>query len=262
MFRISHTAILEIVITFVALSLRRTKFHEPEKYQNLLRKTCFPSSTCDHFLHRHKAESRLEIDWLHQERGSHYFPIHSSTQLVCKVCDSQLLRASSSGGSKNKSLRWKRTNEVDGTLQIKDWKRKRLCSVFTGQATQFSPNHFMKLLPIPHVARWSWNPKSSGWGLDQVWISPTTPWVCWAVLSSLTWIKALCLLPLQLQHGYPSACCHGGNLVVKNLHWFSVMDAGWGETPLCKGTLGFIPLQLTWADVILGLRRLTWRHRL
>ena len=31
MFPTSHTAILEIVITFVALSLRRTKFHEPEQ---------------------------------------------------------------------------------------------------------------------------------------------------------------------------------------------------------------------------------------
>ena len=121
MFPISHTAILEIVVTFVALFLRRTKFHEPEKYQNLLRKTFFLSSTCDHFLHRHKAESRLEIHWLHHEWGSDYFPIDSSTQLVCKVCDSQLLRASSSGGSKNKSLRWRRTDEVDWTLQIKHW---------------------------------------------------------------------------------------------------------------------------------------------
>ena len=136
---------------------------------------------------------------------------------------SQWTPPSSSGGSKNKSLIWRRTDEVDGTLQIKDWKRKHLCIVLTGQATQFSPNHFMKLLPIPHVARWSWNPKSAGWGqdwLDQVLLSPITPWVCWAVLSSLTWIKALCLLPLQLQHGYPSACCDGGNLVVKTCTGF------------------------------------------
>ena len=50
-FPISHTEILEIVTTFVALAFGRSKFHEPEKHQNLMRKTFFLSSTCDHFLH-------------------------------------------------------------------------------------------------------------------------------------------------------------------------------------------------------------------
>ena len=91
-FPISEASILEIVITSVVLALGRTKFHEPEKHQNLLRKTFVLSSTCHPFLQKHKAESRPEIHWLHQEWGSDYFPMNSSTQLVCEVCDSQLLR--------------------------------------------------------------------------------------------------------------------------------------------------------------------------
>ena len=62
-FPISHTEILEIIINFVALALGRTTFHEPEKHKNLLGKTFFlsTSSTSDHSLHKHKAESRPEI---------------------------------------------------------------------------------------------------------------------------------------------------------------------------------------------------------
>ena len=62
-FPISHTEILEIRINFVALALGRTTFHEPEKHKNLLGKTFFlsTSSTSDHSLHKHKAESRPEI---------------------------------------------------------------------------------------------------------------------------------------------------------------------------------------------------------
>ena len=89
-FPISEASILEIVITSVVLALGRTKFHEPEKHQNLLRKTFVLSSACHPFLQKHKAESRPEIHWLHQEWGSDYFPMNSSTQLVCEVCDSQL----------------------------------------------------------------------------------------------------------------------------------------------------------------------------
>ena len=89
-----------------------------------MRKTFLLSSTCDHFLHRHKAESRLEIHWLHHEWGSDYFPIDSSTQFVS---NSRLLRTNSSGGSKNESSRRTRTDEVDGTLQLIEALKSRSC---------------------------------------------------------------------------------------------------------------------------------------
>ena len=93
-FPISHTEILEIRINFVALALGRTTFHEPEKHKNLLGKTFFlsTSSTSDHSLHKHKAESRPEIShWAcfilgpglnHQNQGGQTFDFTFGRKLV------------------------------------------------------------------------------------------------------------------------------------------------------------------------------------
>ena len=100
------------------------------------------STSCSHFLHRHKTEPRPERHRLHQEWISYYFPMNSSTHEL--VRDSQLLHR-----VKDKSSRWMRTNEIEA---LKGW--KHTCSLWT-QKTPFAPTHSMKPLPIPPLAKCS-----------------------------------------------------------------------------------------------------------
>ena len=67
-FLISHTEIFES-ICFVNSAFGRSKFQEPEKHQNLLRKTFVLSSTCDHFLHIGTKQSHATryTDWTRNE---------------------------------------------------------------------------------------------------------------------------------------------------------------------------------------------------
>ena len=120
----SQTEILEIIINFVDSAFGQTQRYnryESERHQDLLGKPfSVPISTsCNHLLHRQKAERRPERRRLHQEWISYYFPMNSSTYEL--VRDSQLLRR-----FKDKSSRWMRTNEIEA---LKGW--KHTCSFLT-----------------------------------------------------------------------------------------------------------------------------------
>ena len=144
----SQTEILEIIINFVDSAFGQTQRYnryESERHQDLLGKpfSVSISTSCNHLLHRQKAERRPERPRLHQEWISYYFPMNSSTYEL--VRDSQLLRR-----FKDKSSRWMRTNEIEA---LKGWKHIHV-AFWLEKTTKFEPTHSMKLLPTPPLAQW------------------------------------------------------------------------------------------------------------
>ena len=110
----SQTEILE-VINFVDSALGQTQRYDWKTPRSAQESHSVSISTsCNHFLHRHKAEPRPERHRLHQEWISYYFPMNSSTHEL--VRDSQLLRR-----FKDKSSGWMRTNEIEA---LKGWSWK------------------------------------------------------------------------------------------------------------------------------------------
>ena len=132
-----QTEIREIIINLIDSAMGQTQGYDSEIHQSICSGKPFSvpiSTSCSHFLHRHKAKPRPERHWLHQEWISYYFPMLSSTHEL--VRGSQLLRR-----FKDKSSRWMRTNEIEA---LKGW--KDTCSVWTQKTphvlTQWNPwNH-------------------------------------------------------------------------------------------------------------------------